>query len=704
MSQMARLTKRLTLKESNPASDAGRREKEAAPLFQDESALRWEVRPHDGRRPSFDCDLTEFAVGAKAKGIAPRPRLIHELAPSIRADSVGKATGSIALMLVYVRQFWRFLDHIVARGAPDIASCNQVTNAHGQLYKTWLLQDSALSPSSAGGPLGAARHLISDARRRQKMKDWKLLWPTIEEGREILHKDVDPEILRPLYATLKAHHARMGRAIAEGSELLTRGVDPRKIGGGADFEAWSDQANVAVVAKEYLIRTLAGHHSGPSGLPMRLRLPHAYGLPAHGPSGVPPHMRTLPGTARWFVPTFEDTAASFLLVLLHLGWNPDTALNIDVSSDASWSDWRLGVQGSDQHGTVAIYGHKGKVGKEQVAFSLSKPAGHPFQVIRSMIERTNLLRSTLRCRLACLDGIKDRTVEQRREAEAIGGMILSPWLFFAGNGKGPGGRVGCVTASPALNDMMRSFCWKALKAALRMHRDDTRESRRRYVDLLSFTPGDLRDGFAAFLYDNSLYNDLLVKRALGHNSLRTTRHYLRQRRQIAQRYKEFTQFFTEIIRFRQVDPTILYLRARFGEVNDEQRERLADHRMRTRMGMGCLDPAHPPSNLAPDHRGDLCLVQRCTLCRHGVYFEDSLPHLAVRMAELQFIKSRVPADRFAGSSFQAEWVATDFVVSRLYPARSVEFIAAAEHHLSELQDGRAYLFDQSSPSLLERPE
>jgi len=85
-----------------------------------------------------------------------------------------------------------------------------------------------------------------------------------------------------------------------------------------------------------------------------------------------------------------------------------------------------------------------------------------------------------------------------------------------------------------------------------------------------------------------------------------------------------------------------------------QRRRLADHRMRTRVGMGCLDPAHPPSVLVPDHRGGLCPVQRCTLCRHGVLFEDSLPGLAVRMAELRFIRSRAAAERFTGLVFTPE--------------------------------------------------
>ena len=103
-------------------------------------------------------------------------------------------------------------------------------------------------------------------------------------------------------------------------------------------------------------------------MPGRFRFPPAYGLPVHGPSSVPMNRRTPIQTVRWFVPDFEDAAASFLLATLHLGWNLETVSAIDVSSDAGWCDWRLGAE-ADQTGTVAIYSHKGRVGREQVAFS-----------------------------------------------------------------------------------------------------------------------------------------------------------------------------------------------------------------------------------------------------------------------------------------------------------------------------------------------
>ncbi|MBB5713077.1 hypothetical protein [Sphingomonas xinjiangensis] len=223
-----------------------------------------------------------------------------------------------------------------------------------------------------------------------------------------------------------------------------------------------------------------------------------------------------------------------------------------------------------------------------------------------------------------------------------------------------------------------------------------------FVERFNFT--DIRDGFASFIYDNSMFNILLLKAALGHSKLRVTSAYLRQRRQIAQRFERFTHLqetvFDEIRNFQRVDPTILHVRMSGAAVTDAMVKRLRDARYRTRMGMGCVDPENPPRDLSPDHRGGFCVVQRCTLCVHGVVFEDSLPDLAVRVAELRFIRSHVAAERFEGSTFQAEWLASNLIVERLFYHRQAEFEQAAFSHGEKLARSEVYLFDQIPPSAL----
>jgi hypothetical protein len=71
--------------------------------------------------------------------------------------------------------------------------------------------------------------------------------------------------------------------------------------------------------------------------------------------------------------------------------------------------------------------------------------------------------------------------------------------------------------------------------------------------------------------------------------------------------------------------------------------------------MGCLDPYHPPHEVAPGHqKGELCRIQRCTGCQHGVVFVDSLEHLARAYAELTYIKTQMPYAAWIGSSLASE--------------------------------------------------
>jgi hypothetical protein len=349
-------------------------------------------------------------------------------------------------------------------------------------------------------------------------------------------------------------------------------------------------------------------------------------------------------------------------------------MNLDISTDG-WHQHRLSSEAGE---TVAIFSQKSRSSREQVAFSLTRPEFHPFRVIKDMIERTEPLRQRLRRQLAALEN-QDAAPHRQDEIIRLRRAIASPWLFLSKNARS-GGRIG---AMPISTDTFAE-CFRSLLSSARIEQ--------------SMSPSDLRDGFTSFLYGNSLYNVLLIKRALGHGDLNATKHYLRQRKMLAQRFADYTAWsealFDEIKRFQIVDPTILYIRARFGDFTEEQRRRLADHRFRTRMGMGCLDPEHPSAAIAPMHSGGLCAVQRCILCRHGVIFPDSFEPLAQRLAELHVIRRHTPLDRWEGSSFQAEWIAIDATVDRVFPGRRDELKRLIDSHTERLLRGDAYLFDQ----------
>jgi len=632
------------------------------------NSLTWPVPAQRGA-PSFTVDLTPFAKGDNRLGLPARPVLIGQLAPEFRTWSLDKSEGTIVASISYLRAFWRLIAALDERSRPLQDDITAITPAVGALFKNYLLYDLRVGTSFARRCLKTTQALIEPTRSRLGILSHRVLWPTVQEKRGTLHKDVDPAAAGRLYKAAKEVVRRFGRAHAEGKALLQDRREALPVSSTS-----SSPGEVACLTRCCLDDMLREPAALVHEIASRFfRRPRTISVWPRGYAEDRPFDRY-----RWFVPLAEDTVACLTLVLLHTGWNLDTVFNIDISSLDTWCQQRLG---SDAEETVAIFSNKGRTNREQVAFSLTRPEFHPYRLIKDMTEHTEPLRADLRRKLAAVEkepptpSRQDRLLKLRK-------AIASPWLFLKINGSSGDpitGRVGVLERQGTFLVLFRTLLASA------------------GLDL-TLKPSDMRDAFASFLYENSLYNILLVKRALGHQSLDATKHYLRQRRMLAQRFADFTAWsdglFDEIKRFQTVDPTILYIRVRFGDITADQRRRLADYRLRTRMGMGCLEPEHPPDQIAPMHSGGLCTVQRCILCRHGVIFNDSFVPLAQRLAELHVIRGHTPIDRWHASSFQTEWIAIEATVERVFPRRAQEFAEAMQAHLGRLQRGEAYLFDQ----------
>ena len=679
-------------------------------------SLVWEVSPEHGSRP-WVMDLTQFADGAN--GLTARAELIHGLVDVLRTDSRGRKVEFRPKATRCLSRFWEFLDTIEERSGSQIKNVAEVTTDLGQQFKNWLIIEQRLSLNTAKTVLNYVQRLLQLSRKFHGIENYTLAWPTIRSDRQIEHKDVDPDLLKPLYHELKRQHSMTRAMRAEGESLLAQGSDPRPVkrgvrNGATRQDAFADPANLAWLANEWTLhsfehpkttmRQFGGNYFAD---------PTVREIPPTAPSALPNENRTRFDTVRWHHPTVEDTAAAYFLVLLHTGWNPETVDNIDISSKANWCDHRLGAEEGDPDRvkTVAIYGYKGKVGKEQIAFSLYRPSSHPYQVITSMIRWTEPMRQVLRERLCQFESKGALTKKERDTVAWLKEYIRSPFLYFSPKAAGPCGlRIACFRIPSTRGRMLRQICqkvvddesakfeakslagWSDLEAEFSAK--TKLEGVRKLTDL---KPSDFRDGFAAFLYDNSLYNILLVKRALGHGDLKSTRHYLRQKRQIAQRFREFRNFqeiFFEEIRLHQsIDPTILFLRTRHGEISSDQRDFLRDYRNRTRMEMGCIDPTNPPDELVAA-RGEVCMIHRCTICRHGVVFEGSLDGLAVRAAELRYIRGRSAMERFLESSFHKEWVAIEWIFDNFFESRMDVVEASVEKAYQEILSGERYVFDQ----------
>lgn len=410
----------------------------------------------------------------------------------------------------------------------------------------------------------------------------------------------------------------------------------------------------------------------------------------------------------------------------------DTARAINVVDDdfEECNDWysdRTGqlTHGQDKRGTVAILaaGDGGsepdddldtelsveinatrpKTGRLHSALSLKASRYHPYAVVKAQIERTRYLRDLLReCRAALL--AKPRTTEVRADIARVERKLRSPWICW--NSKGLGHKaVGLLSVSQAVSTVFNSTLKPQAKA---WAEGSGKKTLINAIDAL--TPGDIRDGYAAFLFASSGGNIFAVQQALYHRSPSTTRHYLRQKRQVAERFQQFRAMsqaiFDEVDTRRSVDPTILRLATSPNGITDEDREALATNRMasgfRSRYGMGCTDPFNPPKDIAPNHVAEtLCAAQRCLLRPFAKVTPEALGPLAIRYAELLELRRMIPPGRFLTSSLYIELRGIEIIREQATGYLATEFDNAVTSHQKTLQSGEALIFDAVQLGALE---
>lgn len=609
--------------------------------------LRFWVTPED--EPPYEVDLTEFAKGGRredhtrarrmlwAGDFAGRPVLAKQLATYYRIVKPRAATSSS--VRAAIRSFFRFLDTGADCAVDDICD---LTDGHGPALKQWL----------ASGGLGhntynRVKTVVDRIRSLEGAPT--LFWPARDRDAQALQDDVDLLGMRRLFNAFKHEGRSIKRMFAEGERLASVGEDPRgaSFGQGYETSAWHRRENhawlVAHLTREYLITKATFYDARARGLNKANEESQKH----DGPSYLAPGMtergsQGIVGKLRWFHPSYHDTAVFLWLFMLGTGWNLSTALGIDVTADETWFE-----DHPHKPEFKVMHAFKGRSQKHVFTLSLERPEWHPFNVVRFMVERTAPMRETLRRRLAEAEASYANSASHAGEAEIerLRAAIRSPWLYHIVN------KVGEVNAlgnkdSASLNDVARLAAERG--CLLEAH-----------PSLSQMATSTARDAWIGYAYAKTGHNVLLAQLAAQHANASTLRHYLKRRRYRTHSEKVVrlvqNAAFTEIEARRPLDPTRLRIMVRNGAITPEQERRLLDHRQRTRLGMGCLDPTAPPRDVAPEHRpGTLCRVQRCTGCVHGVVFAESLPPLARARAELMHLQRQVPFAAWAGSSFEIE--------------------------------------------------
>ncbi|MEX3990932.1 hypothetical protein AB4Y35_09140 [Paraburkholderia sp. EG286A] len=352
---------------------------------------------------------------------------------------------------------------------------------------------------------------------------------------------------------------------------------------------------------------------------------------------------TLAEILRGRYPDGDDIRAAFHLCLATTGWNPAVFLDLNVQARF--------IEPHPKDATRYILrGSKDRAGgAEQVCEGLFKTRGGAGFVLQKLIAQTAPLRLQLQRELTACQEERTRadSPELQTRISRLEEGVRSVWLFT--------NRYGIHWLSGSNYDG-KDFLPNVIESLNRRQAADRQ--------IASVTATDLRDAFAARVYHASGGSILAVMRALNHKRLSSTRAYLDNTLLQEEHRKLYATFSTalwhEIRVHRRVDPTILAMWSRYGEVTEDNRQRLDAYRnlLRSRIGVGCKDPHNPPKRIAPDFQPDgeaMCSVQRCLLCvEHAVLFPDSLPGLCKRLAELRYLRENMSATAYVQSSFGEE--------------------------------------------------
>lgn len=650
--------------------------------------LLFRVKTSDNRYQTVD--LRRYRDGDNLREIIGSESLIMDLLTAIKAHlgQGRRPTKGVKVWLAKVLPpLFKFITELQRHTGSAPRTAAEFQNSDGELFKTFLIQKGG-SAVDRRKSYTAIHTLLSHARPSDTPP---LHWPSFDIApRRDPHIDVDPRAVKALYNACKRVLEEAGRRQVLGDKWLIEGVDPRSLTaetpripgrrGSVRDERWHDHANLAFLMREYMRDRILGTQVVDKATNQKL-LRH---LSSKGMSYAGVRYEEL-STA--FAPSALEVTAGILIVSMETGWI-DTALAIDLTTN--WYALRRGNDSDKLAKTdsVAIFATRPKTSKPHIAVGLAGPRFRSFQIIKFMEARSALLRECLR---EIRRGLASNPAESAQEIADIDHLLKSPWLFF--NTKGTGrAAVGIFNSSSIEKDLakIREQAISSLSAADRSDDDLV-------AAIARLRWSDLRDAFAAHIYKASGGNIFLVKRALDHNHISVTRHYVRQRHQIAERFEAYRRVIqtalTEVKEGRSIDPTILFLASNYDDFGETDRAKLTEYR--NRMGMGCRNPKSPEPHLARDHpTGAYCAVQRCILCRQGIVLRDAFDGLADRHADLVWLRKNSNPSRWLTSTFSWELEALELARDEIFKDQVAEFNRRSDARVKAIALGDAYVFDE----------
>ncbi len=612
-------------------------------------------------------------AGTWAGPFTGRPQLITELAPAIDGRCALISSTSVKNYTAALRAWWRLFDSLENDSVLDDQSITRVTSV-ADLNE---LHEAAAHQSGMKGYIFKNfLSIVIDARRLLRLP--MLLWSP--------PKDTDP--VRCLIPEDQARELKI--AIKQDWERVRH--------------TWA--RNDAIRAEA--ARRATGENPcnfGVEGERLLLNWQHFQRIQLETGNFVPTGDQILDGDRsqkfkdRGFernlmrailFPTAEEAEIAFHLALMNSGWNPSTMVNLDGGAldlifDHPKDDKQLVLSASEREDQeVTIQAEKPRArGKTQFCTGLRKHSSSAPMIVAAYLERVKPLRNLLkrdyeaaRNELACMQsgGEEQKVINAKlKRVQELRQGSCSVWLYID--------RVGAINW---LDDqrLTRFVCSGSPNSVpylgLVIERLNAKRRLLGKPEIPPLQPSDLRDIYARWVYLRTGGNIISVMFALGHSSLSSTSRYLDNNIFSAENDEHAQRFMSHLfaeLDLGRIDLTILAQLVRNGTLTPDMVTRLTEYRelMRSRVGVSCADPRHPPAYVVPGHvEGRLCGTQRCLKhCPNARFLPESLDGIAMRVEELLAMSDYLPRETWLRGGFLEELQEGEALLDSLYLAERV---------------------------------
>lgn len=629
-------------------------------------------RHKDFAHLNIGIDLSELWDGAPDEkqgnvnwsgGYRGRPLLAEQIFPAIKTSLQYAKPRNIRDYITNIRMFFRFLDAYEVWAAQqnsstfstEIKTFTDISTHHLQMWKT---------PSPKGewkqanwNSYRGTTQVLRIAAERLNLTHLK--FPSFTRNDPVDRSDIPDEKIGKLLVKALAkevnaifsHWERSDKLALIGRDLidiekmlLPRGQRTIVVEGGISEADLHATYRAAVAANNDMPLDKSGFLKA---LGCK-RTSHTPWWPNYGPDHQMVGKRVeLIGIQSGLYPTHDQISVLFILFLARTGWNQSTAELLDTINDNEWCK-------EYTKKFIWLFSYKPRSRQWQDTVSIKKHRTGAYQIIVRLLARTYKLRCALKVKPSLCTNSK---IGER-----------SPWLYQ---------RTIQVQQTPIRVEIDSAELNRALRRVIASHNAQQKNDDMQIP--MSLAVGDLRDIFAASTFANSGFSIFLTQLALGHKKSTTTFHYLRRRAWRAESEMKKNEMFVSLIdqieTHRVIDLTLLRAKMDGVTVTEQQIGRLEAYREhRTYVGMGCSEPTNPPAYIDPSNPCDgstpCAQGHLCAGCPKGRVFNDSLPYLSRRSAELQWLRDTLQLEVFEDSS-----LADQFLVMRAtlvqWPAEEV---------------------------------